>query len=70
MRDDDGVNPMNRSIAVVKKEEDLKETRLKAEAVSVEYDLPEVVPMFMGLFGAHCLVGLVEPVEMVGSSQV
>ena len=55
---------------MVKKEEGLKETRLKADAVSVEYDLPEVVPIFMGLFGARCQVGLVEPVDMVGSSRV
>ena len=36
MRDNEGVNPLKQSIAVVKKEDGLKETRLKAEAVSVE----------------------------------
>jgi len=70
MRVDEGVNPLKQSIAVVKKEDGLKETRLKAEAVSAEQDLLEVVPMFMGLLGTRCRVGLVEAVDMVGSSRV
>jgi len=68
MRDDEGVKPLKQSIAVVKKEDSLKETRLKVEAVSVEYDLLEAVPMFMGLLGARCRAGLVEAVVMVGLS--